>query len=367
MTRHVQPLTTRAWIEIDLGALRRNGAALAAQCGVPLLPMIKADAYGLGAVAVARALAPLDPWALGVATVSEGVELREAGRTGRILVFTPMLEDDLEATRAAALTPVLGQRSAIERWCGTGAAWHLGIDTGMSRAGMRWDAVAEIGDLAGRCPPEGACTHFHSAAAGEKGMRAQEQRFEQALASLPHRPAVLHCENGVAAERRARSRWHLVRPGIFLYGVSGGPGALVRPEAVVHVRARVVDLRTVASGETVSYDATYRASGARRIATIAIGYADGICRSLGNRGVGIVNGRRAAVAGLVTMDMTMLDVTDLACEIGDVATLIGRDGGELLEIEAVAATAGMSPYELLTGLRPRLTRVYGDEPGEAAA
>lgn len=367
MTRHVQPLTTRAWIEIDLGAVRRNGAALAAQCGVPLLPMIKADAYGLGAVAVARALAPLAPWALGVATVSEGVELREAGVTGRILVFTPMLDDDLEPARAAALTPVLGRRSAIERWCATGAAWHLGVDTGMSRAGMRWDAVAEIHDLAARCPPEGACTHFLAAAAGEKSMRAQEQRFEQAVASLPGRPPLLHCENGVAAERRARSRWDLVRPGIFLYGVSGGAGALVRPDPVVHVRARVVDLRTVASGETVSYDATYRASGPRRIATLAAGYADGICRSLSNRGVALLHGRRAAVAGLVTMDMTMLDVTDLACEIGDVATLIGRDGDELLDVAAVAATAGVSPYELLTGLRPRLTRVYAHERTEAAA
>jgi alanine racemase len=126
----------------------------------------------------------------------------------------------------------------------------------------------------------------------------------------------------------------------------------------VHLRARVADLRTVRDGETVSYLASYRAVGDRTIATLAIGYADGVRRSLGNRGSAIVRGRTVPIAGIVTMDMTMLDVTDVPCAIGDIATLIGRDGDVLLEVGAVAGVGDLSPYELLTGLRSRVHRRY---------
>ena len=130
---------------------------------------------------------------------------------------------------------------------------------------------------------------------------------------------------------------------------------------MVHVRARVVELRLLGDGETVSYGASYRAVGDRRVATVAAGYADGYRRALSNRGIALVRGRRAPVVGLVTMDMTMLDVTDVPCEVGDVATLIGRDGSEELGVESVACAGDLSPYEVLTGLRSRLPRVYRDE------
>ena len=142
----------------------------------------------------------------------------------------------------------------------------------------------------------------------------------------------------------------------------------MQPRPVVSVFARLVDLRFIEEGETVSYDATYRATGRRRIATLAIGYADGYRRALSNRGSALLNGKRVPVAGLVTMDMTMLDVTDVPCEVGDVATLIGADKelrfdegepvNQILDVEGVAREADMSPYELLTGLRARLPRVY---------
>src|SRR5262249_26430569 len=120
-------------------------------------------------------------------------------------------------------------------------------------------------------------------------------------------------------------------------------------------------------GETVSYTATYRAEGRRRIATLAIGYADGYRRALSNAGCALVRGRRAPVVGLVTMDMTMIDVTDVPCEFGDVATLLGRDGDACLDVAEVAASGALSPYELLTGLRSRLTRRYvGEDRGEGA-
>src|SRR5262249_7190274 len=132
-------LNARAWVEVDLGALLRNGAAYAAQAGVPLLPMVKADAYGLGAVPVARVLERLDPWGFGVATSEEGEELRAAGVTRPIVVFTPLLIDDLDAAALARLTPTLGARETILRWRATGRPWQLAIDTGMSRAGIQWN------------------------------------------------------------------------------------------------------------------------------------------------------------------------------------------------------------------------------------
>jgi alanine racemase len=349
---------TRAWVDVDLGALRRNAAAIAARAGVPLLPMVKADAYGLGAVRVAHALEELDPWGFGVATVREGEELRRAGVTRPIVVFTPLLPTDFDAARRARLRPSLESRASIERWTVTGEPWHLSIDTGMSRAGVRWTDVADLRDLLELAPPEGAFTHYHSADADDTSRETQERRFAEAVAALPIRPMLLHAENGAAAARVDRSRWDLVRPGIFLYGVGSGAGARIAPEPVVSVRARIAATRWIEDGETVSYLATYRAAGRRRIATLPLGYADGYRRSLSNRATVVVHGRRAPVAGLVTMDMTMIDVTDAPCETGDVVTLAGRDGDQLIEVAELAEASGLSPYELLTGLRQRLPRRY---------
>jgi alanine racemase len=350
--------TSRAWVEIDLGALMRNGAAIARHAGVPLLPMVKADAYGIGAGAAVRALEPLEPWGYGVATVSEGTALRALGITRSILVFTPLLVPDFSAARAARLTPILGDPHAIARWTETPSAWHLGIDTGMGRAGARWDRLAEILPLVAASPPEGACTHFHSAH-DPASVRVQRARFQAAVAALPSRPTVLHSENGPAAERLAApSEMDVIRPGIFLYGVSSGEGARIEPEPVVHVRARVVEVREIDAGEAVSYEATWRAPSARRVATLGIGYADGYRRALSNRGNVLIGGKRARVVGLVTMDMTMIDVTDIPCEPGDVATMIGSSTDDCLTVAEVATTADLSPYELLTGLRTRLARVW---------
>jgi alanine racemase len=351
---------TRAWVDVDLGALRRNGAAIAARAGVPLLPMVKADAYGLGAARVARVLEDLDLWGFGVATVREGEELRRVGITRPIVVFTPVLPAELDAMRRARLRPALESRESIERWAVTREPWHLSIDTGMSRSGVRWTDVADLRDLLELAPPEGAFTHFHSAEIDDDSQASQERRFAEALATLPFRPMLVHTENGAAAARSDGSPWDVVRPGIFLYGVGGGARARIAPEPVAAVRARIVSTRWIEDGETVSYLATYRATGRRRIATLPLGYADGYRRSLSNRATVIVNGQRAPVAGLVTMDMTMIDVTDVPCEIGDVVTLLGRDGNELIEVADLAEVSGLSPYEILTGLRQRLPRRYVD-------
>ena len=351
----------RAWVEIDLGALRRNGDAIARHAGKPLLPMVKADAYGLGAVRAARALEALEPWGFGVATVREGEELRHAGIERPIVVFTPLAEGDFDGARRAALRPTLETAESIAAWEFSRLPWHLGVDTGMSRQGMPWQQLASLRDLLFRNMPEGVFTHYHSAELDDGSREQQARRFEEAIAMLPARPRIVHAENSAAAARANPSRFDVVRPGIFLYGVGSGSGAGVQPEPVASVRARIVSLREVGDGEAVSYNATFRARGTRRIATVPVGYADGYRRSLSGRAQALVNGRRVPVAGLVTMDMTMLDVTDLACAVGDVVTLLGADSGDAITVAELADWSGLSPYELLTGLRQRMPRCYVDD------
>jgi len=351
---------TRAWVEVDLGALCRNGAALAARAGVPLVPMVKADGYGIGGLRAALALDSLNPWGFGVATVTEGDELRRGGITRPIIVFTPILRTEIDSLRRADLTPALGDPAVIESWVRTGRPWQLQVDTGMSRAGMPWHQVAEQRALFERAAPQGVFTHFHSAELDDRSRDVQERRFAEALAALPQRPSMVHCENGPAVERRSPSPWTVVRPGIFLYGVPGFEGGAIRPEPVASLRARVVELRTVADGETVSYDATWKAEGPRRIATVPVGYADGYRRGLSNRGSALVGGVRVPVAGRVTMDMTMFDVTGTDAALGDLVTLLGEDAGDVITVGELAQASDISPYEILTGLRLRLPRRYRD-------
>ena len=347
-------------MEVDLDALVRNAAALRDRARVPIIPMIKADAYGLGATQVARALESLSPLAYGVATVNEGAELREAGITRPITVFTPLLPSDLQLANALELTPTLGSREEIETWKVYGGPYDLSIDTGMARAGVPWREIDSVADLTAANPPRGAFTHFHSANLGDASVVKQEARFRTAIASLPSRPQVLHTDSSAAVVRHDKSEWDAVRPGIFMYGVGSGEGAAIEPEPVVSIKAPIVELRWVEAGDTVSYEATWTAPDRRLIATISLGYADGYPRNAGDRGAGVVRGHRVPIAGRVTMDMTMLDVSDTGAVVGDEVTMIGRtsEPGEPFDVAGVAAIAGMSPYELLTGLRSRLRRTY---------
>lgn len=351
----------RAWIDVDLGALLRNARRTSEQAQRPLILMVKADAYGIGAVPVARTLEVLDPYAYGVATVEEGAELRAAGIHRPIILFTPTRVSELGSIAAAKITPALSRTESIRAWVALGGGdWHLAIDTGMHRSGASWDEIDALADSLRASPPAGVFTHFHSAELDDGSLEIQEQRFREALGRLPERdkPPIVHADNSAALMRRTPSPWDAVRPGVFLYGVGSGAHAAVQPEQVAHLRARVVALRDVKPGETVSYGATWRAEGLRRVATLACGYADGYRRSLSNTGRALIGGHEVPVVGVVTMDMTMIDVTDLPCELGDVATLLGTAGSKTLTAEQVAWLANLSPYELLTGLRQRLPRHY---------
>jgi alanine racemase len=353
-----------AWLEIDLGAVRRNAERLQQAARAPLVAMVKADGYGLGAVPVARALERMGEtlWGFGVSSLREADELRAAGITARILCATPLLPTQFSDAARLDVRPALHRGDDIERWSECGLPWHLSIDTGMSRAGVRWDEVAALSAAIDAHPPEGVFTHFHSAELNNGSREEQESRFESALAALRShltQPVLVHCDNsaGICARQGSSDgpRRALARAGIGLYGAT-----VVKPlglEQPVSLRARVLDLRTVHAGETVSYDATWLARTPRRIATIGVGHGDGYRRALSNRGIGLLRGGPVAVVGIVTMDMTMLDVTDVPCELGDIVTLLG-DETDYLSIDDVADTGELSPYELLVGLRLRLPRLY---------
>lgn len=356
----IYPLPNRAWLDVSVPALRANALSLQGRTGLPLIPMVKANAYGVGAEGVVRALEAIEPLAYGVAAVAEGESLRALGVRRPVIVFTPILEAEHGRARAADLTPALGDARSIESWAATGRAYHLAIDTGMSRSGLQWRDVTDVYDAVRRWPPAAAFTHFHSAELDDGSADLQMQRFLGAVDAMAVPIRLLHADNSAAAVLGVDGYGRLgaMRPGIFLYGVGTAPG--LRPEPVITLRARVVDIRWIESGDTVSYDATFTAQTRMRIATTAVGYGDGYPRALSDRAVAVLNGRPVPQRGLVTMDMTMFDVTDTQCEIGDVVTLIGDCTAADLSVETIARLAGMSPYQLLTGMTPRLERRYND-------
>ncbi len=358
------PDTARAWVDVDLGALTANARTLAAIAGARLLPMVKANGYGLGAVAVARALEPLDPWGYGVASVDEGAVLRAGGIGRPILVVSPLLVGDIEGHLAHDLRPTIGDPQALAAWLARSRRpFHVEIDSGMARAGLRWDdaeAVAAVAAQLQETPGwEGVFTHFHSADTDPASAACQWERFQGVLAALPHRPPLVHAANSAAALRGRLYAGDLIRPGIFLYGGgAGGPA----PAAVATLRARVLAVRRVGAGEPVSYGATWNAPRATTVATLALGYADGFPRSaresaaLPPRLIEL-NGALAPVIGRVTMDMTMVDAGEAQPAPGDVATVYGGR----VSLDQQATAAGTISYEMLTALGQRVPRRYRSE------
>jgi alanine racemase len=352
--------TTRAWVDVDLAALVANARTIAAVSGSRLLPMVKANGYGLGAVVVAGALESVDPWGFGVASPDEGAELRAAGINRPILVVTPLVPQWIERYLNLDLRPSIGDLSALAAWTARSERpFHIEIDTGMSRAGVRWSDRAALdrlrSSLAASRGWEGAFTHFHSAEFDEEMTELQWDRFQEVLQSFPRRPPLVHAANSAAALRGRCYAGDLVRPGIFLYGGAVGKA---EPRPVAALRARVVAIRSIALGDTVGYGAAWRAERPSVIATLGVGYADGLPRSASNGDrpqprVIELKGRLAPVVGRVTMDMCMAAVEDDVA-IGDVATVYGG----LVSIDRQAEVAGTISYELLTRIGPRVTRRY---------
>ena len=370
---------SRAWMEIRADALRRNLARIRASVGpgVRLVPMVKADAYGLGMAEVVSVLQELRPWGYGVAAVEEGLRLRELGVESPVLVLSPPPPASMGDAVAGGLSVCVGDVEALRRLRDAALAakrtarFHLEVDTGMGRAGFDAHRVAEWRQglealLEEPLEWEGSFTHFHSADSGDEDATvAQWERFLDTVRHLPPMPegAFLHACNSPGALRRPDFAAGAVRPGIYLYGGVAGEG-LPDPAPVASLRARIVFLRDAAPGSTVGYGATHSARGQERWASVGIGYGDGLPRLLGNRGQALVRGRRVPIIGRVSMDVTVLDVSEVdGIRVGDVVTFFGEDGGETITLEEVAGHARTINYEILTGLTRRLPRTWTDDGG----
>jgi len=365
---------TRATIDLaqlraNLRAVRRSVTAGGHRVRVCLA--IKAGAYGHGAVPVARAALQAGVSAFGVATVAEGVELRDAGITAPILLFSlPLPEETGEIVRArltalcadAALGRDLARAAAS---AGRTAAVHLKIDTGMGRIGCSPDVAAELAQELRRQPAlrlTGVCTHFAlSSEADQEFSRAQLAAFNRAVTAIPdHRRLVLHAANSGAVVGLPAAHLDLVRPGMIAYGYYPDAGLRrtipVRP--VMELATRVVYLKRVPAGTGLSYGLTYRTAAATLIATLPVGYADGYPRLLSGRTEVLIRGRRYPVVGRICMDQCLVDLgprPDVSRY--DKAVLFGPDpaGPDAAELAAAAATI---PYEITSRVAARVPRVY---------
>ncbi len=371
---------TRA--EINLEALRHNLRVVKKHAGsARVWAVLKADAYGHGAPAVARTLERdhrVDGFC--VALLEEGVELREAGIVAPILVMGGHYGNAHEEVIARGLVPVvhdLGQVAAFARLVRLGIASgpidvHLKIDTGMARLGVPMNALPALATKLVDFPEirvRGLMTHLACAEdADDAETSEQMSRFETATALLARygvRVEVRHAANS-AALLRSHARLDAVRPGISLFGVSprlGGEPLSRELKPVMRVRTEIIAVRGVDVGAPVGYGAIWRPPRPARVATLPMGYADGLSRHMGNRGHVLVRGRRAPIVGAVSMDMAMIDVTDVdGADVGDEVVVLGAQDGPLgresIGADEIASHAGTIAWEVLTSISRRVPRFY---------
>jgi alanine racemase len=367
---------TRA--EVNLAHLRHNLRVVQRLAGGrPVWAVLKADGYGHGAKAVARTLERAGASGMCVALLEEGIELRDAGIKIPILVTGGYYGRAWGELLRHDLTPVLhdlGQVEALADEVRFSASEpiraHVKIDTGMSRLGMSSGELPKLAEALARHPEvqlDGLMTHFACADAGETpSLDAQLDRFDEATAVLARHgvvPRQRHAANSAALMRSERAWLDLVRPGIALFGVEPKAGLCRELRPVMRVRTEIVALRDLPVGATAGYGGTWVAQRPSRIATVPIGYADGLVRALSNQGSLLVRGRRAPIAGAVSMDMTMLDVTDVeAVRVGDECCVLGTQKGPLGEdtitASEVAAELRTIPWEVMTNVSRRVPRFY---------
>ncbi len=364
----------RVWADVDLDALAANLGVIRARAGtsVAVMLVVKADAYGHGAVGIAHHALRCGVRALGVGTSTEALELRAAGIRAPILILGTILDEEAPALLMHAVE--IGVHSAdrcrmleeLGRRRGHRARVHLNIDTGMGRLGVlperAIDVLAQI-RASEHLELAGIMTH----ASAPSGFRdphtsAQFAAFERVLArarELDLARGWIHAANSACLFTAPRKLYDAVRPGIAAYGIL--PGGLqgdneLRP--VLSLKTRVVFLKDLPTGAPVGYGQTWRAPRPSRIATLPIGYNDGLRWHLGNRGEVLVRGRRAPIVGNVSMDYTTIDVTDVPdVSVNDEVTVVGEQGGARIDIAEVAAWAGTIPYEITCAVGKRVTRI----------
>lgn len=339
--------------------------------------VLKADGYGHGAPAIARTLERAGADGFTVALLEEAIELRDAGIQGPILVMGGYYGQAWGEVLDAGVVPVVYDPAQVEglgravRYAGTGPIGaHLKLDTGMARLGVRPHELGAMLEAFRRFPEvqlEGLMTHLACADAYDDGATVEQvghfERMAAEVQAAGFSPSVRHMANSAGIMGGVCPTLEAVRPGIVLYGV--GPradlGADLHP--VMRLRTEIIAVREIPAGEGVGYGLTFRASRPTRIATVAVGYADGLPRALSNRGHMLVRGKRAPIAGTVSMDMVMLDVTDIpgAC-LRDEVVVLGAQQGPLGKDEItateIAEQAGTIPWEVLTNISRRVPRFY---------
>jgi alanine racemase len=365
--------------EVSLAALRGNlrQARDLVGPGVGVMAVVKADAYGHGAVIAARAFVEAGAAALGVSTVVEGVELRRASLMAPIVVLGGYFPGEETAVVAHDLAPAVWTREAGETLAAAGRAAgrtvrvHLKIDTGMTRLGCNASDTGALGaalSAVSGLEVAGVFSHFASADAVDTVVAAaQLERFSTAVAALRAagvHPPLVHLANSAAVLSLPAAHFTMVRPGLMLYGYAPAAhlGARAPLAIALRLRTAIAATRRVAAETPVSYGGTFVTARPSTIAVLPIGYADGYHRLASNRARVLVRGRRAPVAGRVCMDHTMIDTTDVpGAAVGDAVVMIGRQGGETLSADELAAWCETIPYEMLTAIARRVPRVYVED------
>jgi alanine racemase len=370
------------WAEISLSALAENYQVIARHLGPAVTPccVIKCDAYGHGVIECARALEDAGAVFLGVTSAEEGIAVRDSGVTLPVLVMTGFWRGEEEAVLRRDLIPAVAnaehiealERAAVDLGLSRKIPVHLKVDTGMARLGV---SLAELPALAARIAAspvvelQGVFSHLSESEVLDSPV-AERQRvdFERAIALLADaglHPRYRHLANTAATTARPETWNNMVRPGLALYGYNlkcEGPGAAeatlpVRP--VLTWKTRVIALRDIAPGTPVGYNQRWHAARPTRLAVIPVGYGDGFSRHLSRGGQVILRDHYAPIAGNVSMDLTMIDVTDIpAAAIGDEVLLIGRSPHCSIGADDHARLAGTIVYEILCSLSPRVPRVY---------
>ncbi|MDI6712678.1 MAG: alanine racemase [Anaerosomatales bacterium] len=365
-----------AWVEVDLRAVEHNVAVLREQAGrsTRFMAVVKADGYGHGAVEVARAALAAGAERLGVATVDEAVRLRDAGIDAPLHLLSEAPPDAARDVVEAGIIPTVCTKEfalALSKAAGSvgvTAPFHLKIDTGMNRIGVRAEDAADFALWLKALPGiemEGAFTHFATAdVLGDWEYERQVERLSRAIGRLRTeglRPPLVHAANSAATVLRPEARLDMVRCGIAIYGLHPAPSTYGRVELrpAMRVVARVSFVKRIGLGEGVSYGFTYHASGPTTIATLPLGYADGVPRLASNKMDVLIGGRRCRQVGRVCMDQLMVEVPEgLAVSMGDEAVIVGAQGGERIVMDELADHASTINYEVACGFGRRLERRY---------
>ena len=372
----MDPQSKKSWAEIDLKALAANYQALVRRLQVPteILAVVKANAYGHGAVPVARCLAGQGCRFFGVAQLSEALELRRGKLRGRILVLSHLDLKEIPLLFRYRLTPVLDRIEMVRaisrearRRGGGNFPIHLKVDTGMGRLGILPAEIPRFLQDFRRMKGlrlEGIMTHL-SEATDPVFTRFQRQEFQKAVRlflDAGYRPLYTHSSNSAAVILRRTGGDNLVRAGLALYGAYpeyrlAKSGLTLKP--VLTWKTRIQQIKKIPPGYRVGYGKMFLNRSARAVAVLPMGYADGYLRSLSNRAEVLIRGQRAPVIGSVCMDLTMVEVGRIpSVKAGDEVTLLGRDGRGEIRAEEMAAWAGTIPYEIFTSISGRVPRVY---------